>query len=116
MYAGEASRLNVGPVIPGLAAKAACVLNSANAATNISNSCVFEILLFMFIGVIAALLVVTGAPKCVTARHGGADMNFGHEAAEVLGVVRQVVEIGGVQVVHVAGVVLVGIAGVENHI
>src|SRR6266568_9081999 len=98
MWAGDATRLKVGPVIPGLAAKTAGVINGV-AAITARSSCFIEIFFFMFIGVIAALLVVVARiAKCVPTRDGGADVNFGHEPAEILGVVGQVVEIGRVEV------------------
>src|SRR5882757_2205869 len=48
------------------------------------------------------------------------NIDFGHQATEILGVVRQVIEIGRVQVVHLAPGVCVAVrsrnAGIENHI
>jgi hypothetical protein len=57
---------------------------------------------FIIIGLIVALLVA-GITECAAARYAIADMNFGHEPAEVFGVVGQMVEVGGVQIKHAAG-------------
>jgi hypothetical protein len=57
----EATRLKVGPVIPGLAAKAAGVIIWI-AAITARSKCIIEIF-FMFFGLMAALLVALVA-KC----------------------------------------------------
>src|SRR5947209_57515 len=76
--------LKVGPVIPGAAAFAEGVTNSATAIITAKTSCVFHIMFFIFVDLIAVLLV---------------NVDFGHQSAEVLRVVRQVVKIGGVEVI-----------------
>src|SRR5882762_2523089 len=96
MYAGEAVRLNEVPLMPGAAA---CAVAASSVAANISaaKSRVMLVSFFMFIALMAALLI---------------DPNFGHQSAKVLRVVRQVIKIGGVEVVGAfwhAG-------GIENHI
>src|SRR5215470_20026472 len=101
MNAGCAVRLKVGPVIPGAAACAAGVSSSATATISATSSCVFAIFLFMFVVLMAALLV---------------DPDFGHQAAEVLSIVRQVVKVGGVEVEHASRRILRRITGVQNHI
>jgi len=73
--------------MPGAAAYAVAVSNNATAASGAKNR-VFEIVVFIFVVLIAALLV--------------GDTNLGHQPAEVLGVVGQVVEIGGVKIVNAA--------------
>src|SRR3979411_2857844 len=70
--------------MPGAAACAVPVNSRASAIITTGNSSDIEIAFFIFIALIAALLV---------------DMNFGHEPAEIFGVVGKVVEIGGVEVV-----------------
>src|ERR1700746_1640154 len=87
MYAGEAVRLKGGPVIPGAAANAVAVRSMAIATTGARNL-VFKIMFFMFVALIAALLI---------------DPNFGHQPAEVLGIIRQVIKIGGVEIEDLAG-------------
>jgi hypothetical protein len=88
------------PVIPGAAAKAVAVSNIADAA-NATRSLVIENIFFMFVALMAALLI---------------DPNFGHQSAEVLGVVRQVVKIGGIEVVHLARFVFRGVAGIQDQV
>src|SRR5579864_454205 len=100
MYADEAVRLNVGPVIPGAAANAVAVRSIAIASTG-ARDLAFKMIFFMFVALIAALLI---------------DPNFGHKSAEVLGVVRQVIKIGGVQVEHAAGGIFGGVTGVQNYV
>src|SRR5882762_1664765 len=82
--------------MPGAAAKAALVSSSVTAITRAGSSRENAICLKVF-SFIAALLV---------------DMDFGHEPTEVLGVVRQVVELWGVQVVSSHRYV----GGIEKHI
>src|ERR1700756_1036651 len=100
MYSARAVRLKGGPVIPGAAAKAAGASNSA-VSTAARSSCVCEIAFFMFITLIAALLI---------------DPDFRHKSAEILGIVGQMIEIRGVEVIHVTRVVLVGVAGIQDHV
>ena len=101
MNAACAVRLKVGPVIPGAAAFAEGVTKRATATVTAKTSCVFHIMLFMFVALMAALLI---------------DPNFGHQSAEVLGVVRQVVKIGGIEVVHLARFVFRGVAGIQDQV
>src|ERR1700758_4594192 len=108
MYSARAVRLKVGPVIPGAAAKAAGASNSA-VSTIARNSCVFEIALFMFISLIAALLIAS-IPEGVAACDAAANVHFGHQAAKILSVVGQVVEIGGVEIENAIGRILGGVA------
>src|SRR5437773_11061115 len=84
MYAGLATRLKIGPVIPGAAACAVAVNSMATPTSSAANSRVLLISFFMFLAFMAALLI---------------DADFGHQTAEVFCVVGQVVKIGGVEVV-----------------
>src|SRR5919108_6051950 len=68
--------------MPGAAACAVDV--SSNASTSKPSNRVFEIMIFLFVAFIAALLI---------------DMDLGHEPAKILSVVGQVVEIRGVEVI-----------------
>jgi hypothetical protein len=70
--------------------------------------------MFMFVALIPALLI-TGVTEC-TARYTVANMNLGHEATEILGVIGQVVEIGGIEMEYLPRLILRGIAGIQNHI
>src|SRR5882762_6025845 len=70
--------------MPGAAACAVPVNSRASAIVTTGSSLYIEIAFFIFIALIAALLV---------------DMNFGHEPAEIFGVVGKVVEIGGVEII-----------------
>jgi hypothetical protein len=54
MYAACAIRLNVVPVIPGVAAFAEGATNSATAIASARTKCVLPIMLFMFFDLIAA--------------------------------------------------------------
>jgi hypothetical protein len=64
MKAGCAVRLKVGPVIPGVAANAVPVSSSRTTATiGARNSRVIEFVFFMFVALMAALLI---------------DVHFGH--------------------------------------
>src|ERR1700756_575617 len=112
MYAVAACRLKVVPVMPGAAAKAGTV--SSMAATTTARSRVFKIEFFMLVALMAALLLTH------TVRDAVADMNFGHQSAEVLRVVRKVIEIWGVEVIDLTGCVSSpvgpGNAGIKNHI
>jgi hypothetical protein len=58
---------------------------------------VFEIAFFIVISLIAALLI-TGVSECVATGHAVADVDFGHHAAEIFGVVRQSVQIGFIEI------------------
>src|SRR5690349_7629287 len=101
MYAACAVRLKAVPAIPGVAAFAEGATNSAIASVSARTRYVLRIVLFMFFDLIAALLV---------------NVHFGHESAEVLRVVRQVVQIGGVQIESAALRIKGLVAGVEKHI
>src|SRR5579864_5539646 len=101
MYASCAVRLKVGPVMPGVAAFAEGATSRATAMVSAKITCVFHIVLFMFFDLIAALLV---------------NVHFGHKSAEVLSVVRQMVQVGGVEIEHTAARIERGVAGVKNQI
>jgi hypothetical protein len=78
--------------MPGAAAKAAGVSSSASATSAARNNCVFEFCLFMFIALIAALLVRASVAEGVAAIDGArANVHFSHQPAEVLRVIGQVV-------------------------
>src|SRR3974390_781845 len=100
-YAVCAVRLKTGalaaPVIPGAAANATGATDSVAAATSARRSCVLNAAFFMFFGFIAALLIA-GVTKCASG-HAVADMHLGHKTAEVLCIVREVIELWGVKVV-----------------
>src|SRR3981189_2856489 len=70
--------------MPGAAACAVPVNSKASAVITTGSSLDIEIAFFIFIALIAALLI---------------DMDFGHEPAEILGVVGQVVELRGIEIV-----------------
>src|ERR1700752_1093345 len=84
--------------MPGAAACAVAASSKTIAPIGTRSNCVFEIAFFMFIAFIAALLI---------------DMDLGHQPAEVLGVVGEVVEIGGVEKEHLA---LRVARRVQNHV
>src|SRR6516225_4871082 len=94
--AGWAVRLKVGPVIPGAAAGAVGASDTI-AAIRARISPVLTKRLFMLVGLIVALLV-----------HD----NFCHQSAEVLGVIRQMVKVWGVEVVRPRG----NTRAIENHV
>src|SRR5215470_19841363 len=94
--AGCAVRLKVGPVMPGAAAGAVGASDTI-AAIRARISPVLTKRLFMLVGLIVALLV-----------HD----NFCHQSAEVLGVIRQMVKVWGVEVVRPRG----NTRAIENHI
>src|SRR4029077_83632 len=112
MYAGPATKSKLGlvvdvvevPLMPGAAAKALIVSIIATATIG-ARSRVCKIAFFMFVALMAALLI---------------DVNFGHQSAEVLCVVGEVVKIGGIEVVDFAGRVSGPIrlrqARIENHV
>src|ERR1700730_9380082 len=82
--------------MPGAAACAVAVSN--NARTSKRSSRDMQIVFFIFVALIAALLV---------------DMDFCHEPTEVLRVIGEVVKIGGVEIEHLAR----GIPrGIQNHV
>src|SRR5215469_2387807 len=83
--------------MPGAAAYALAVNSIITAKVSPKSICVFEIVFFMFIALIARLLV---------------HVDFGHQAAEVLRVVRQMVKVGGVEVVRSCG----NTGAIENHV
>src|ERR1700746_2405821 len=84
--------------MPGTAAKA--VAESENTNTIGARMCaICEIAFFIVISFIAALLVA-GVTVGVATGDARADMDLSHHSAEVFGVVRQVVKVGGVKVKH----------------
>src|SRR5215471_8646018 len=99
-YACSAVRLKTGvvapPVMPGAAANDAGVSNSVTATISARNR-VLNVSFFMFIGLIAALLVA-GVPERIATGDAVADMNFRHQTTEILGVVGEVIELGGVEI------------------
>src|SRR5512144_2250025 len=87
------------PLTPGAAANATVVASrSASTTIGARRCCVFEIAFFMFVALMAALLV--------------GDLDFGHKPTEVLGIVRQVIKIGGVEVIRSRW----DVGAVENHV
>src|SRR6184192_1407432 len=94
-----AIKLNAGPVMPGAAARVVAV--SSNASTSKTSNRDFEIIIFVFVAFIAALLV---------------DVDLGHEPAKIFSVIGKVVEIRGVQIEHAARGILRCIAGIQNHV
>src|SRR6202051_4126956 len=101
MWASCAVRLKVWPVMPGAAANAAVAVDNVSAAIAAKSSRVFEIAFFIFVVLIAALLI---------------DTDFSHQPAKVLGIVRQMVELRGIKVEHAAGRILRCIPGIQNHV
>src|SRR5215469_5034662 len=84
--------------MPGVAAYALAVnSNIATAKVSPKSICVFEIVFFMFIALMAQLLI---------------NVDFGHQPTEVLRVVRQMVKVGGVEVVRSCG----NTGAIENHV
>src|SRR5215469_8273410 len=84
--------------MPGAAAYALAVhSNITRAKVSPKSICVFEIVFFMFITLMARLLI---------------HVDFGHQPAEVLRVVREMVKVGGVEVVRSSG----DTGAIENHI
>src|SRR6516162_8019305 len=96
-YACCAVRLKVGPVMPGAAAKATGARNSVAATIRARNSGVWNVAFFIFFGLIAALLIA-GVTECAAARDTGADMDFRHQATEVLGVIRKAIQLWGIEI------------------
>src|SRR5882762_3460393 len=101
MKLGCAVRAKPGPVMPGAAACAVAVSSKVTPTIKIGSSLVIEIALFLFIALIAALLI---------------DMDLGHQPTEVLGIVRQVIKIGGVEIEDAARGVLGGIGRIQDHV
>src|SRR5215467_4228160 len=101
MYAASARRLNVGPVIPGAAPYALEMNEMATVSSIARRTFVFEIAFFMFVVLMAALLV---------------DSDFGHQSAKVFCVIRKVIEIWGIEEKHAARWILRGIACVEYYV
>src|SRR5438309_5176151 len=89
IYPAAAVKLKLVPLIPGTAACAVPESNKASAATTRGSRPVTRFCFFMFVFLIAALLV--------------GDHDFGHKASEVLGVVREVIEVGCVQEISAGG-------------
>src|SRR6266576_4877953 len=84
----------VPPVIPGAAAWAEAVSIRTTATISTESSRVTEFDFVLFIWLMAALLIAF--PRGGIER--ATDVDFRHQPTEVLGIVRQVIEIGGVQV------------------
>src|SRR5467141_3444230 len=92
--------------MPGAAPYAvAAVRNNATTSMGVNSRHVLEIAFFIFVALIGSLLALISALLV--------DMDFGHEPAEILGVVGQVVEIGGVKIKHLARRVT---GGIQDHI
>src|SRR5579864_6031293 len=83
--------------MPGAAAYAETASNIAMATIAARSSCVLTIAFFMFVALMAALLI---------------NVDFGHQAAEVLCVVGKVIKIRGVKVIGTLG----HSGGVENDV
>ena len=94
----------MGPVIPGAAPCAVAGSNKAIATIAARSSRVFEIAFFVFVAFIGSLLALIAALLI--------DMDLGHQPTEVLGIVRQVVKIGGVEIEHAARWILSRIGGI----
>src|SRR6516225_8878652 len=108
--------------MPGTAPYAVAV--SSNAATAVSASRVIEIAFIVFLALIAALLLAR-IPERIAATDAAADMDFGHHATEVFGVVGKVVELGCVEIEHAPRRIercraargsAPRIAGIQNHV
>src|SRR3979409_434756 len=94
MNAACAVSLKLGPVIPGAEACAVAVNSEASASITTGSSLDIEIAFFMFVSLIASLLALIAALLI--------DMDLGHEPTEIFGVVRQVIQVGGIQIEHAA--------------
>src|SRR4029077_15351018 len=77
-------------------AKVPGVSNSSIATISARNR-VLSVAFFMFVGLIAALLIA-GVTEGVAAGDGVANVNFRHQAAEVFGVIGKVIQLRGVEV------------------
>src|SRR5215468_973143 len=97
MKLARAVKLNVGPVIPGAAACIVWVSDKVMANMVKESNRVPEAFV-VFINRMAALLL---------------DVDLGHQSTKVLGVVRQVIEICGVEVKSLASLVS---RGVQDHV
>src|SRR5215472_2972279 len=96
--------------MPGAAALAVAASNNPRAVSN--RSCaIFEFAFFIFVSFIATLLHAAVA-ECRASHTSRANMNFGHEPAEVFRVIGQVVEVGGVEVVRASR----DARGIENNV
>src|SRR6266576_6634465 len=97
MYAAAASRANDGPVMPGAAACAALASSETAAIAATRRICRTKV--FVFMARSSALLL----EACFGRRiDRSADVDLGHQPAEVLGVVGQMIEIGRVQIEFLA--------------
>src|SRR6266705_1029712 len=120
MYAGPALRLKVGPVMPGTPACAGTASSETNAAAAPRSRRPTKV--FVFVSRMSALLDAGATSPDLRRRvERSADVDLGHHAAEVLGVVRQVVEIRRVQIELASRRILrravrVRAACVENHV
>src|SRR5262252_6887817 len=83
--------------MPGAAAKAVAASHITN-AIGARNRTLFEIAVFIVVSLIAVFLDAAGIPVRIAASDAIADMNLGHHATEVFGVVRKVVELGCVEI------------------
>src|SRR5437879_1295277 len=102
----------VPPVIPGAAAWAEAASSRTTATISAESSRVSEFDFMLFIWLMAALLIAF--PRGGIER--ATNVDFCHQPTEVLGIVRQVIEIGGVQIIGAVGRILRDIAGIENYI
>src|SRR5467141_2895147 len=102
MNAACAVSLKVGPLMPGAAACAVAVNSKASASITTGSSLDIEIAFFIFVSLIASLLALIAALLI-------SNTDLGHEPAEIFGVVRQVVQVGGIEVEHAARRVAGGI-------
>src|SRR3981081_689274 len=108
MKAGCAVKVKVESAIPGAAACAVAGSNDATAALAARSSRVFGVAFFIFVALIGSLLALIAALLI--------DADFGHQPTEVLGIVRQVVKIGGVEIEHAARRILCRVARIQNHV
>src|SRR3954453_8449644 len=109
-YAGAADNANVGPVMPGAAARAVAV-SDATAISMGRSRLVFNNR-FLILGFIVALLEGAGFGCGI---HSAADVDLGHQSTEILRIVSQVIKIRRVQVERLSGHVL-RIAGVQDQV
>src|SRR5882757_3894547 len=101
VYAALASKLNVVPVIPGAAARTAGATSTATAIAMPSRSGPAQSLdrVLTVVARIAALLGRTGfGVRINLGMIGRTDVDLRHQAAEVLRIVRQVIEVGCVEI------------------
>src|ERR1700687_3265790 len=112
MKLASALMLKLVPVMPGVVACAVAVKSMPNATITTGSSRAIEFGFFVFIWLMAALLL-TCLGRGV---HSCADMDLRHQPAEVLGVVGQMVEIGGEEIKGLPGGILGNVARIQDHI